>query len=73
MIREGQNYINNTKEALNLASKIISSVSLIKGIDCGVSEISDPIYTQLQILKDLENNKIYLKRYDSFEWEEISY
>lgn len=73
MIKEGQNYISDTKEAINLASKIIGSVSLIKGIDCGISEISDPIYTQLQIIKDVKNNKIYLKNYDDFEWTEISY
>lgn len=73
MIKEGQQYISNTKEAINLASKIINSVSLIKGIDLGRSEIMDPIYTQLQIIKDLKNNKIYLKRYDDFEWTEVSY
>jgi choloylglycine hydrolase len=73
MIKEGQNYISNTEEAVNLASKIINSVSLIKGIDLGVSEISDPIYTQLQIIKDVKNNKIYLRRYDDFEWTVVSY
>lgn len=73
MIKEGQNYISNTEEAINLASKIINSVSLIKGIDLGISEISDPIYTQLQIIKDIKNNKIYLKRYDDFEWTVVTY
>ncbi|MCD6090525.1 MAG: linear amide C-N hydrolase [Bacteroidales bacterium] len=73
MIEEGQNYISNTEEAINLASKIINSVSLIKGIDLGKSEISDPIYTQLQIIKDIKNNKIYLKRYVDFEWTVVSY
>ena len=73
MIVEGQNYISDTKEAINLASKIINSVSLIKGIDLGKSATSNPIYTQLQIIKDIKNNKIYLKRYDDFEWTEISY
>jgi len=73
LIQEGQKYISNTKEAVNLASKIIDSVSLIKGIDLGKSVTSNPIYTQLQIIKDLENNKIYLKRYDDFEWTEVSY
>ena len=73
MIKEGQKYISNTKEALALASNIINSVSLIKGIDLGISEISDPIYTQLQILKDLKNNKIYLKEYDDLEWTVVTY
>jgi choloylglycine hydrolase len=73
MIKEGQEYISNSKEAINLASKIVNSVSLIKGIDLGISEISDPIYTQMQIIKDIKNNKIYLKKYDDFEWTEVSY
>ncbi|MCT4638628.1 MAG: linear amide C-N hydrolase [Bacteroidales bacterium] len=73
MIKEGEKYITNTDEAINLASKIIGSVSLIKGIDLGKRATSNPIYTQLQIIKDLTNNKIYLKRYDDFEWSEVSY
>lgn len=73
MIKEGQNYINNIKEALSLAAKIINSVSLIKGIDLGQSEIADPIYTQLQVLKDVENNKIYLKGYKDLDWTVVSY
>ncbi len=73
MIKEGEKFITNTQEALGLASKIINSVSLIKGIDLGISEISDPIYTQLQILKDVKNNKIYLKEYNDLEWKIITY
>ena len=73
MIEEGQLYISNTAEAVNLAAKIIDSVSLVKGIDLGKSATSNPIYSQLQIIKDMRNNKIYLKRYDDFQWTEVSY
>ncbi len=60
MIKEGENYISNIGDAVNLASKIIDSVSLIKGIDLGKSATSNPIYTQIQIIKDLKNYKIHL-------------
>ncbi|MCL3779921.1 linear amide C-N hydrolase [Prolixibacteraceae bacterium JC049] len=73
MIKEGEKYVSNIKEAINLASKIIESVSLIKGIDLGKSATSNPIYTQIQIVKDLKNNKIYLKRYNEFQWTEVAY
>ncbi len=73
MIKEGENYLSNIGDAVNLASKIICSVSLIKGIDLGKSATSNPIYTQIQIIKDLKNYKIYLKRYDEIKWTETSY
>ncbi len=73
MIKEGENYISNIGDAVNLASKIIDSVSLIKGIDFGKSATSNPIYTQIQIIKDLKNYKIYLNRYDDFYWTETSF
>jgi len=73
MIKEGQKFISTTKEAVNLAAKIVDSVSLIKGIDLGKTETSIPIYTQIQIIKDLNNSKLYLKRYDDFEWTLINF
>ncbi len=73
MIKYGQEYLSTTQDGLNLASKMIDSVSLIKGIDLGKHPTSKPIYTQIQILKDIKNNKIYLKRYDDFKWTEVSY
>jgi choloylglycine hydrolase len=72
MIKFGQDYIDSTKDAINLAAKILDSVSLIKGVDLGKTEKSNPIYTQIQIIKDLKNNTIYLKRYNDFKWEAIT-
>ena len=73
MIKEGEKHLLTQIDAINLASRIIDSVSLIKGIDLGKSESSDPIYTQIQIIKDISNSRIYLKRYDEFQWTVTTY
>lgn len=73
MIQEGQNFTETTREALNLAAHIIDSVSLIKGIDTGSSPEGRPIYTQIQILKDVTNHTLYLKTYDEFQWRKVSF
>ncbi len=73
MVVEGQKYVTTTDEALGLAARVVDSVSLIKGIDTGSSSTSKPIYTQIQILKDVASNTIYMKQYSDFQWKHVSY
>lgn len=73
LIRNCTPYVNSDEEAVNLAAKILDSVSLIKGIDLGNSKDGAPIYTQIQVIKDLVNHILYIKEYDDFEWKIIKF
>jgi choloylglycine hydrolase len=73
LIRNCTPYVNSDEEAVNLAAKILDSVSLIKGIDLGNSKDGKPIYTQIQVIKDLVNHILYIKEYDDMEWRKIEF
>lgn len=62
-------FIQNNADAIFVARKILDSVSLIKGIDLGSKPDGKPIYTQIQIVKDLLNSVVYTCIYDDANWE----
>ncbi|WP_203257938.1 linear amide C-N hydrolase [Hyunsoonleella ulvae] len=68
MLRYSTNLASTVSEALYLSKRIIDSASLIKGIDCGSSATGNPIYTQIQIVKDLINSVVYTRVYGVDTW-----
>lgn len=68
MLNYSTNLVTGVSEAIYLSKKIIDSASLIKGIDCGSSFSGKPIYTQIQIIKDLINKVIYTREYGVSDW-----
>ncbi len=68
MIKYSADYITGNSDAVYLAKRVIDSASLIKGIDLGQSSTGNPIYTQVQIVKDLINSVVYWRVYDSEKW-----
>ncbi|UMY64540.1 MULTISPECIES: linear amide C-N hydrolase [unclassified Flavobacterium] len=61
-------YVNGTNDAIYLVKRILDSASLIKGVDLGASATGSPIYTQVQIVKDILNSVVYWREYDSESW-----
>ena len=68
MLNFSVNYATGNSDAIYLTKRILDSASLIRGIDLGSSETGDPIYTQVQIVKDLINNVFYWKLYGWEYW-----
>lgn len=68
MLKYSTNLASTVSEALYLSKRIIDSASLIKGIDCGSSATGNPIYTQIQIVKDLINSVVYTRVYGVDTW-----
>lgn len=68
MLKYSTNLASTVSEALYLSKRIIDSASLIKGIDCGSSATGNPIYTQIQIVKDLINGVVYTRVYGVDTW-----
>lgn len=73
LLKNCTKYVTSNKEAIILATKILDSVSLIKGIDLGKHKTGLPIYTQIQIIKDLIKHKIYLREYGDLSWKLVTY
>jgi len=73
LLKNCSEYVTSSDEAVVLAAKILDSISLIKGIDLGNSKDGAPIYTQIQVIKDLVNHILYIKEYDDFEWKIIKF
>ncbi len=61
-------YVNGNNDAIYLTKRILDSASLIKGVDLGASATGLPIYTQVQIVKDILNSVVYWREYDSESW-----
>ncbi|GGD25646.1 linear amide C-N hydrolase [Hyunsoonleella pacifica] len=68
MLKYSANLPTSVSEAVYLSKRIIDSASLIKGIDCGSSATGKPIYTQIQIVKDLVNGVVYTREYGQDTW-----
>lgn len=68
MLKYSTSLANSVSEAIYLGKQIIGSASLIKGIDCGSSVTGKPIYTQIQIVKDLGNGVVYTREYGADTW-----
>ena len=70
MLRYSTKLVDTVSEAIYLSKRIIDSASLIKGIDSGSSSTGKPIYTQIQIVKDLINGIVYTREYGRETWNE---
>jgi len=64
----GQVSTSNTDEQVFFAKRLIEAASLLKGIDLGKSATGLPIYTQIQIVKDMTNNVVYTREYGVEAW-----
>lgn len=53
------------------AKRVIEAASLLKGIDLGNSATGLPIYTQIQIVKDLLNSVVYTREYGIEDWTKV--
>lgn len=71
MLNFSLNYIDGNADAIFFSKRVLDSASLIKGIDLGNSETGSPIYTQVQIVKDLMNSVVYWRIYDVETWNVI--
>lgn len=69
MLNFAIDHVQDQPESVDLAKRIIDSASLIKGIDLGAHADGLPIYTQIQIVKDLVNSVCYWRIYGS-DWVE---
>ncbi|WP_341898909.1 linear amide C-N hydrolase [Ferrovibrio terrae] len=67
-----EKFATTPAQGLNLAKRILESASLIKGVDLGGSATGNPIYSQIQIVKDLVNSIIYTREYDASDWAKIA-
>ena len=63
-------YANTNDEVIRLSKGIIASVSRVKGVDLDVKS-KLPIFTQIQIIKDIKNRQIFWRRYDEDEWANV--
>lgn len=61
-------FATTNTQGLNLTKRILESASLVKGVDLGGSQTGNPIYSQIQIVKDLANSAIYTRNYDAADW-----
>ncbi len=68
MLEFSLSHVTGNDDAIYLSKRILDSASLIKGIDLGNSETGNPIYTQVQIVKDLVNSVVYWRVYDAETW-----
>ncbi len=68
MLKYALSQVTSNNDAIYLSKRILDNVSLIKGIDMGGSATGLPIYTQVQIVKDILNNVVYWRTYDAEEW-----
>jgi len=68
MLNFSIDYAIENSDAIYLTKRILDSASLIKGIDLGNSATGNPIYTQVQIVKDLINSVVYWRLYGSENW-----
>lgn len=62
---------SNNDEQVFFAKRVIEAASLMKGIDLGKSASGLPIYTQIQIVKDLIKGVVYTREYGSEDWKSV--
>lgn len=61
----------NSDDQVFFAKRVIEAASLLKGIDLGKSETGLPIYSQIQIVKDLYSSVVYTREYGTEGWKEV--
>ena len=64
MLKFSLPYAHTNDDAILMSKGIIESVSRVKGVDLRDKSDKSPIFTQMQIIKDITNGRIFLRQYD---------